>query len=73
MSNKYVSLPVTRNLALGIEAIEGELRLLPSTADQLAALMNAGLEIRLSMCVERRPTGLQIRCVSFSPVPAGKT
>ncbi len=70
MSDKYVSIPVTKSLSQDLNDIVGELRLSKFAAVQLASLMDNGLDIRLSMCAERRSSGLQIRCVSFLPVPA---
>ena len=68
MSDKHVRIPVTKSLSLDIEDIVGELRLSQSVADELAAFMDGGFEIRLSMCVEKRTGGTRLRCVSFSPV-----
>ena len=70
MSDEYVSIPVTKGLSQDLNDIVGELRLSQFAATQLAASMDDGLEIRLSMRAERRSSGLQIRSVSFSPVPA---
>ena len=69
-SDEYVTLPVVRDLAVGLDSRLGELKIQQSTADQIAALLNAGHEIRLSACLERRATNVRILCVSVSPVGA---
>lgn len=64
-----VTIPVVRNMSADIEDLQGQLKIPQSLADQLSALMDGGIEIRLSACLERRSTDLRFVRVSFSPVP----
>ncbi len=67
---EYVTIPVVRNLSGLVEDRQGELNIPQSLAYQLSALLDGGVEIRLSACLERRSTGLRFLRVSFEPVEA---